>query len=79
MFARGNEIFSINEIKNIYPNQWVAIDIAQTDEDGFAATGELITHDSNEQFVWSAVKLKESFERVYVFYTGARHRETSLS
>jgi hypothetical protein len=77
MFARGNEVFSINEIKKFYPNQWVAIDIAQTDEDGFAATGEVITHDSNEQFVWSAIKLKESFERVYVFYTGSRRKLTN--
>lgn len=76
MFARGNEIFSISEIKSIYPNQWVAIDIAQIDEDGLAATGEIIIHDSNEQFVWSAVKLKESFERVYVFYTGSRRKMT---
>jgi hypothetical protein len=79
MFARGNQIFSINEIKSIYPNEWVAIDIAQTDEDGLAATGEIITHDSNEQFVWSAIKLKESFERVYVFYTGSRRRLSKAS
>jgi hypothetical protein len=74
MFSRGNEIFSISEIKSSYPNEWVAIEIEQTDEDGFAAAGEVITHDSNEQFVWSAIKLKESFERVYVFYTGSRQR-----
>jgi hypothetical protein len=79
MFARGNEVFSISEIKSIYPNEWVAIDIAQTDEDGLAATGEVITHDSNEQFVWSAIKLKDSFERVYVFYTGARRKMITSS
>lgn len=72
MFSRGNEIFSISEIKRSYPNEWVAIAIAQTDEDGFAAAGEVITHDSNEQFVWSAVKLKDAFEHIYVFYTGSR-------
>ena len=71
MYSRGNEVVSISEIKSIYPNEWVAIEIAQTDEDGFAAAGEVITHDSNEQFVWSAIKLKESFEFVYVFYTGS--------
>jgi hypothetical protein len=31
MFARGSEVVSINEIKSIYPNEWVAIDIAQTE------------------------------------------------
>jgi hypothetical protein len=79
MFARGNAIFSISEIKSTYPNQWVAIDIVQTDEDGLAASGEVIFHDSNEQFVWSAVKLKEAFEQVYVFYTGTRRKMTNPS
>ena len=79
MTSRGNEVFSINEIKSSYPNEWVAIEIAQTDEDGFAAAGEVITHDSNEQFVWSAIKLKESFEFVYVFYTGSGHKLKSAS
>jgi hypothetical protein len=72
MFSRGNDIYSIQEIKSIYPNEWVAIEIAQTDEDGFATSGEVITHACEERFVWSAVKLKESFERVYVFYTGSK-------
>ena len=74
MFSRGNEVFSINEIKSNYPNEWVAIEIAQTDEDGFATSGEVITHACDERFVWSAIKLKESLELVYVFYTGARHK-----
>lgn len=79
MFSRGNEVFSIREIKSSYPNEWVAINIAQTDEDGFAATGEVIIHDCNEQFVWSAIKLKDSFELVYVFYTGSKHRLESVA
>lgn len=74
MFSRGSEIFSISEIKNSFPNEWVAIEIEQTDEDGLAAAGEVITHDSNEQFVWSVIKLKDAFEHIYVFYTGSRHR-----
>jgi hypothetical protein len=73
MFSRANAVFSISEIRNIYPNQWVAIEIAQTDEDGFAATGEVITHDSDEGCVWSVIKLKEAFEFVYVFHTGTKH------
>ena len=79
MLSRGNDIFSINEIKRIYPNEWVAIEIVQTDEDGFAASGEVIIHDSDERFVWSAIKLKESFERVYVFYTGAPQQLKSVA
>jgi hypothetical protein len=79
MFSRGNEVFSINEIKHIYPNEWVAIEIAQTDEDGFAASGEVITHACDERFVWSAIKLKEGFELVYVFYTGARQKRIGAS
>ena len=74
MSSRGNDVFSITEIKSIYPDEWVAIEIAQTDEDGFATSGEVITHACDERFVWSAVKLRESCELVYVFYTGANRR-----
>ena len=70
MLASGNQIVSIGEIKNTYPNEWVALAIAETDADGFAARGEVITHDADERFVWSAIKLKEPDEPVYVFHTG---------
>ena len=72
MFGNTSEIYSIGEIKSIYPNEWVAIAIEETDADGLAAAGEVIMHDRNESFVWSAVKLRESAELVYIFYTGSR-------
>lgn len=75
MSARsGNHIVSIQEIKISYPNEWVALAIAETDADGFAACGEIITHADDERFVWSAIKLKEPDEPVYVFFTGARQK-----
>lgn len=79
MFRHTTVIFSINEIKRIYPDQWVAMLVAETDADGFAASGEVIVHDSEEQFVWSAVKLGDSDDPIYVFYTGARRADRAAA
>lgn len=72
MFGKGSVIFSVSEIKLSYPDQWVAITVAETDADGFASAGEVIVHDADERFVWSAVRLGEMDEPVYVFFTGPR-------
>ncbi len=74
MFGNASEIYSIGEIKTFYPNEWVAIAVEETDADGFAAAGEVIMHDRDESFVWSAVKLRDSAELVYVFFTGSRRK-----
>ena len=70
MFRNTPVRFSINEIERIYPNQWVAVAVAETDRDGFAASGEVIVHDAEERFVWSAVRLGDEDNPIYVFYTG---------
>jgi hypothetical protein len=70
MFRNTPVLFSINEIERIYPNQWVAVAVAETDADGFAASGQVIVHDDEEQFVWAAVKLGDADDPIYVFYTG---------
>ena len=64
--------FSIGEIKRYYPDQWVALSVLETDADGFASKGEILAHDSDERFVWSALKLGNADDLVYVFFTGAR-------
>ena len=79
MFRNIPVRFSINEIERIYPNQWVAIAVAETDADGFAASGEVIVHDAEEQFVWSAVKLGDADDPIYVFYTGSRRSSRALT
>jgi hypothetical protein len=71
MFGNGPITFSIRELKRIYPNEWVAILVSEMDSDGFAVTGELIVHNADEKFVWSAVKLGDGEEPVYVFHTGS--------
>ena len=71
MFGNGPVTFSITDIKQNYPNEWVAILVSETDSDGFALEGELIVHDADEKFVWSAVKLGDAEEPVYVFHTGS--------
>jgi hypothetical protein len=71
MFGNGSVTFSIKEIKRIYPNEWVAILISETDSDGFALKGEVMVHDADEKFVWSAVRLGDTEDPVYVFHTGS--------
>ena len=72
MFGNGPVTFSINEIQRIYPNEWVAMLISETDSDGFALKGEVIVHDTDEKSVWSAVTLGDAEDPVYVFHTGSR-------
>lgn len=79
MFRKGNGILSIKEIKNLYSNEWVALAIAETDADGFASAGEVIMHNSDERFVWTAIKLREIHEPIYVFHTGSPHRFSSAA
>lgn len=74
MFGNVSVVFSIIEIKRFYPEQWVAVAVTETDADGFASKGEVIMHDSEEQFVWTAIKLGEAEDPIYVFYTGSRQR-----
>jgi hypothetical protein len=52
----------------------VAIAVVETDTDGFAVAGEVIVHDTDEKFVWAAVKLGNLDDPVYVFYTGPRRK-----
>lgn len=72
IFGSGSTIFSIKEIKRFYPGEWVAIAVMETDADGFASKGEVIVHDSDERFVWSAARLGNPDDPVYVFFTDAQ-------
>jgi len=71
MFGNGPVTSSIREIKRIYPNEWVAILVSDFDSDGFALEGEVLVHDADETFVWSAVRLGDAEDPVYVFHTGS--------
>jgi hypothetical protein len=72
MFGNRSVIFSVEEINRLYPDQWVAITVAETDADGFAAAGEIMVHDTDERFVWSAARLGDAEDLIYVFHTGSR-------
>jgi hypothetical protein len=71
-FGHGSAIVSIKEIKRSYPDEWVAVAVLETDADGFAAKGEVLAHAAEEHFVWSAIRLGDVENPVYVFFTGAR-------
>ena len=72
LFRNASSTFSIGEIKDCYPDEWVALSVLETDADGFAAKGEILAHDADERFVWSVLKLGNADDLVYVFFTGAR-------
>jgi hypothetical protein len=71
-FGHGPAVISIKEIKRFYPDEWVAVAVLETDADGFAARGEVLAHAADERFVWSATRLGDSENPVYVFFTGVR-------
>jgi hypothetical protein len=70
MFRSENPFLSIAEVQRIYPNQWVALAVSETDDHGFAVAGEVILHNSDERFVWRAVRREDVEEPIYVFYSG---------
>lgn len=80
MFGNDTMIFSVVEIKRSYPDEWVAIAVQNTDADGLPSAGEVLEHNAEERFVWSALKLGDCDELVHVFFTGGgRSRITAAA
>lgn len=74
-FGRINsEICSLREIRQLYPEEWVAIAVRETDSDGLALAGEVLVHSDEERFVWRTAELGDSEDLVYVFFTGRLDR-----
>lgn len=69
-----NDVFSLAEIKQSYPEQWVAIAVREIDADGLPSAGVVLVHDTNELFVWPALRLGESDDLIHVFFTGVGKR-----
>jgi hypothetical protein len=70
MFRTRNSCLSIAEVQRIYPNQWVALAVSETDDHGFAVAGEVILHSVDERFVWSALRREDVEDPIYVFHSG---------
>ena len=71
MFSNDTRIISLVEIKRSYPDQWVAIAVQKTDEHGLPSAGQVLVHNAEERFVWSALKLGDNDDLVHVFFTGS--------
>ena len=71
MYRNRKLLLSISEIERIYPNEWVALAVSETDAHGFAKVGEVMLHSPDEQFVWRTVGREDVEEPVYVFFSGA--------
>jgi len=74
MFNIHPVIFSLVEIKQSYPNEWVAIAVQKTDADGLPSAGEVLVHSVEEQSVWQSLRLGEGEDLLHVFYTGKEQR-----
>jgi hypothetical protein len=79
MFSKGPVVYSINEIKLSFPDQWVAIAVTDWDADGFASEGEIIVHNADEHLVWYAAKLGDYEQPIYVFFTGSGQRVSAFA
>ena len=71
MFGNRPVTFSIREIKQIYPNEWVAILVSDTDSDGFALKGESSCMTRMKGMSGPAFRLGATEDSVYVFHTGS--------
>jgi hypothetical protein len=76
MFGNETRIFSLDEIKRSYPDEWIAIAVQKTDADGLPSAGQVLVHNAEERFVWSALKLGDGDDLVHVFFTGSGQRIT---
>jgi hypothetical protein len=76
MFDNDTRIFSLDEIRRSYPDEWIAIAVQKTDADGLPSAGQVLVHNAEERFVWSALKLGDGDDLVHVFFTGTGQRIT---
>jgi hypothetical protein len=76
MFDNDTRIFSLDEIRRSYPDEWIAIAVQKTDADGLPSAGQVLVHNAEERFVWSALKLGDVDDLVHVFFTGTGQRIT---
>jgi len=74
MFSNDSRIFTLVEIRRSYPDQWVAIAVQKIDEHGLPSAGQVLVHNAEERFVWSALKLGDNDDLVHVFFTGSDQR-----
>lgn len=74
MFSNDTRIVAMIDIRRSYPDEWVAIAVQKTDEHGLPSAGQILVHNAEERFVWSALKLGDGDDLVHVFFTGGDRR-----
>lgn len=61
----------IEEIANIFPNEWLAFIISPEEDDDYAPThGKLVAHSSNPDEIYDAVNTVLWNQHVYVYFNG---------
>jgi hypothetical protein len=69
-------ICSLHEIRRMYPGEWVAVAVSETDPDGLMRAGKVLVHSDEESLVWRTAHLGDSDDLKYVFFTGNQTSQT---
>lgn len=67
------KIMKIAAIREAFADEWVAAEVTKVDKADVPLAGEIITHSSDKQEVYQAVKAylaQRPTARTYIFFTG---------
>lgn len=77
---QANEVFLIHEAEKQFPDEWVAFEVVEVDENNYATKGRLLAHHSRRAEMWEAVrKVQPKPQHTYVAYTGPKPRKGMVS
>lgn len=61
----------LDDVKQVYPGEWIAVDIAKGEDDYAPKNVHLIAHGFDRSDVWNAVESLQNHRNIFVFYNGA--------
>jgi hypothetical protein len=54
--------------EEIYPNQWIAVRVLESDDFGNPISGEILAHHINHDDLYRAIKKAFLKKKIYIFY-----------
>ncbi len=69
--SEQTDVPTLEEIKKKYKDEWILVEVLETDELNRPTKGRLITHSKDKDDIYKTLKnLKEKPEHTYTTYTG---------
>lgn len=65
----------IAELKDKYPDEWLLVEVIESDEEGQPTQVKLIEHSSDRDDTYDALTQVEAGKRVYHFFNGTIPKE----